>query len=129
MKSDLKKSKYDLEFRTKKFSNSIIGLCKLIEKNSITKPLISQIIRSATSVGANYTEANNACSKKDFRNKIYICKKEICETKYWLLLLKENKLTSLEDDINLIHMEANELTLIFGKIISSLKNNSKLKNS
>ncbi|MDH4329998.1 MAG: four helix bundle protein [Candidatus Moranbacteria bacterium] len=67
---------YDLEERTAVFGEDVIILCKKISKNEITKPLISQIIRSATSVGANYLEANGASSKKDFRNKIFICKKE-----------------------------------------------------
>ena len=72
---------YDLEERTAKFGEDIIEFCKDIEHNVITKPIINQIIRSGTSIGANYMEANEASSKKDFRNKITICKKEIKETK------------------------------------------------
>jgi len=69
--------KYDLEERTAKFGEDIIKYCKSIKQDTITKSIISQLIRSGTSVGANYMEANGASSKKDFRNKIYICKKEI----------------------------------------------------
>ena len=79
--------KYDLEERTTVFSEKIIELCKKISKNTITIPIIDQLIRSGTSIGANYTEANGASSRKDFKNKIYICKKEAMETKYWLRLL------------------------------------------
>jgi len=60
-----------------------------LEKNIINNPLISQIVRSATSIGANYHEANGASSGKDFKNKIYICKKEAKETKYWLQIIAE----------------------------------------
>ncbi|RLC38230.1 four helix bundle protein [Candidatus Falkowbacteria bacterium] len=80
---------YDLEDRTKVFSLDIIKLIKTIKPNYLNYSLINQLIRSATSVGANYCEANNASSKKDFRNKIYICKKEIQETKYWIVMLAE----------------------------------------
>ena len=75
-------SKYDLEERTAVFGENVIELCKQVKQDAITKPIISQIIRSATSTGANYCEANAASSRKDFRNKIFICKKEIQETKH-----------------------------------------------
>ena len=67
---------YDLEERTAKFGENIIIFCRGIKQDVITKPIINQIIRSCTSVGANYCEANGASSKKDFKNKIYICKKD-----------------------------------------------------
>lgn len=73
---------FDLEERTARFGEDIIRLCKQLPKNDITRPLINQLIRSATSVGANYMEANSANSKKDFRNKIYISKKEAQETQH-----------------------------------------------
>jgi len=59
---------YDLEKRTKKFSKEIIKFLKKIRINEINRSLISQLVRSATSVGANYCEANGASSKKDFKN-------------------------------------------------------------
>ena len=66
---------YDLEERTARFGENVIVFCRSIKQDTISKPLISQIVRSGTSIGANYMEANVASSKKDFRNKIYICKK------------------------------------------------------
>ncbi len=81
---------YNLEERTAKFSENIIDLLKSIRLNSINKSIVNQLVRSATSVGVNYCEANGASSKKDFKNKIHICKKEIKETKYWLQLLVKN---------------------------------------
>ena len=119
---------FDLEERTAKFGESVILLCKNIKSDIITKPLISQIIRSATSIGANYMEASGASSKKDFKNKIHICQKEAKETKHWLRMLavaspKHKK--ELQD----LWKECQELTLIFGKTISTLKNqNKKLRN-
>jgi len=80
-------SKYNLEERTMKFSEDIIDFSRTIKKDTITIPLISQLVRSATSIGANYCEANGASSKKDFKNKISICKKEAKETKYWLQII------------------------------------------
>jgi four helix bundle protein len=73
---------YDLEERTAKFGGEIIRFCKTLKQDSINKPIINQIVRSATSIGANYMEANAASSKKDFKNKIHICKKEAQETKH-----------------------------------------------
>ncbi len=80
-------NRYDLEERTAKFGEEVIDLCRGIQQGVITKPIIVQLIRSATSIGANYMEANAASSKRDFRNKIFICKKEAQETKHWLRML------------------------------------------
>ena len=112
---------YDLEDRTKKFSKEIISLLKRVKKDEINRNIISQLIRSATSIGANYCEANNASSKKDFRNKIHICKKETQESKHWLHMIS----VAYPDNTKkarTLWQEAQELTLIFGKIISTLKN-------
>lgn len=113
-------NKYDLEERTAKFGERIIQFCKSLKQDAITRPLISQLVRSTTSVGANYMEANGASSRKDFQNKIYICKKEAQETKHWLRMLAtcrpENK-----EELRILWKEAQELTLIFQKITSSLK--------
>jgi four helix bundle protein len=68
--------KYDLEERTADFGENIIDLAKILPRNAINDELISQIVRSGTSIDANYVEADGAESKKDFRHKIAICKKE-----------------------------------------------------
>lgn len=111
---------YDLEERTAKFGEIVIRLCKSVPQNVITSPIINQLIRSGTSVGANYMEANGASSKKDFKNKIFICKKEIQETKHWLRMLAEASPVN-KAECQKVWLETQELTLIFGKIISSLK--------
>lgn len=79
--------KYDLARRTSTFGKEIILFCKSLQLDTVSRPLVSQIIRSATSVGANYMESQGASSQKDFINKIYICRKEIQETKRWLEML------------------------------------------
>ncbi|HEY4518392.1 MAG TPA: four helix bundle protein [Candidatus Paceibacterota bacterium] len=112
--------KYDLEDRTKKFSFDVMDVLNKMKKNEITRPLISQCVRAATSVGANYREANAASSKKDFRNKIAICRKEVRETKYWIDLLSSQEV-ALKDGFAKIAREAHELDLIFNKIYSTLR--------
>jgi len=112
---------YDLEERTKLFSKRTICLLTRIKRNIINESMIRQLIRSATSVGANYREANGAVSKKDFKNKIYICRKEIQETEYWLELIAETNKEEIKE-LRLLWKEAHELTLIFNKISTSLKN-------
>lgn len=121
MKNRDSDKKYDLEERTAKFGEEIIIFAKKIPRNVITISIISQLIRSGTSVGANYCEANGASSRKDFKNKIYICKKEIQETKYWLRMATEAE-SNIKEDARTLWREAQELNLIFGKILSTLKN-------
>ena len=112
---------YDLEGRTLNFSKDVLCLIKNdIKENNLNRNIISQLVRSSTSVGANYCEANGSSSKKDFRNKIYICKKEIKETKYWIELLAQVE-SEHKERLRIIWKEAQELTLIFSKISSSLK--------
>lgn len=111
---------YDLEDRTKKFSKELIVFLKTIRVDNINQPLISQLVRSSTSAGANYCEANAASSKKDFTNKIFICRKEIQETKYWVELIAESN-PEFKEKLRSFWKEAHELTLIFNKISTSLR--------
>lgn len=116
-----KEAKYDLEDRTAKFGEKVIALCQKIKRNPITDPLVNQLVRSATSVGANYMEANGASSKRDFVNKIFICKKESQESKHWLRMLASSGCTTDESELRSLWREAQELTLIFQKITSSIR--------
>jgi len=118
---------YNLEERTAQFGLNIIKFCKTVEQNIITKPLISQLIRSGTSIGANYMEANSASSKKDFGNKIFICKKEAQETKHWFRMVAEC-LPERKEEIRKLWQESQELTMIFQKITASLRGKEGLKN-
>lgn len=111
---------YDLVNRTTKFSKDVYGVLKNIKPDYLNRNLISQLARSSTSIGANYNEANNAASPKDFINKMVIARKEIQETKYWIELLVED---SPQFKIELITLakEAHELLLIFVRIITSTR--------
>jgi len=111
---------YDLEERTAKFGENIIEFVKIIERNEINRSLINQIVRSGTSLGANYMEANQASSKKDFKNKIRICQKEANETKHWLRMIAKAN-SKITKKCRELWQEAHELTLIFAKISKSCK--------
>jgi four helix bundle protein len=81
----------------------------------VTTPLISQLVRASTSIGANYCEADDAVSKKDFRNKTGICRKEARETKLWLRMIAAAELDS-KAEARKLWQEAKELHLIFAAI-------------
>lgn len=78
---------YDLEERTGKFGEAIIDFVKKIKPDHINRPIIDQLVRASTSIGANYMEANGAESKRDFLHKIGICKKESKESKHFLRMI------------------------------------------
>ncbi|MBI5892607.1 MAG: four helix bundle protein [Deltaproteobacteria bacterium] len=123
--SNVKKTKYDLEDRTAKFGEDIIEFAKKIPKTTITVPLISQLVKAGTSVGANYCEADCAESKKDFEHKLGICKKESKETKHWLRMISVS-VPELKDDARILWREANELNLIFSSIVNKSRQKNKL---
>ena len=78
---------YDLEERTLEFGKRIVRMCKVLPKETVNYELIKQCLRSGTSIGANYIEANDALSKKDFVFRLRIARKEAKETVYWLNLI------------------------------------------
>jgi four helix bundle protein len=109
------KREYDLLERTGKFGEDIIEFAKSIPDNTINRPLITQLVKSGTSVGANYEEADGALSKRDFMHKIGICKKESKESRHWLRMIAKADSTK-KDDAKILWQEAHELTLIFSTI-------------
>ncbi len=110
-----KKQVYDLEERTAKFGEYVIDFVKTIGKTTINSRIINQLVGSAGSFGANYCEATEAESKKDFIHKIGICRKEIKETMHWLRLLARSN-PERKEEIRKLWKEAQELLLIFSKI-------------
>jgi four helix bundle protein len=112
---------YDLEERTARFGEAIIDFAKTIPQNPITNRLITQLIGASTSVGANYAEADDSVSKKDFLKSIGTCRKEARETKHFLRMVAravpELKLQARE-----LWMEARELHLIFSRIWRGRRN-------
>ena len=115
---------YDLEERTAKFGENIIEFSKKIPKNNISLPLINQLVRASTSVGANYCEADCAESKKDFEHKIGICKKEAKETRHWLRMIAKADPELIEESRKL-WQEASELMLIFISIVKKSRSKKK----
>ena len=112
--------KYDLRERTAKFGEDIINFIKKISENSVTRVLISQLVRAGTSVGANYCEADDASTKKEFFYKIGTCRKEAKETKHWLRMITA-AVPSVKDEAMVLSKEAQELNLIFSAIINRRK--------
>ena len=115
-----KKAPFDLKLRTLLFSKSIIVFIKKLQLTPLSAPVLNQLIRSATSIGANFHEADNAESKKDFIHKLSICRKEAQETVYWLEVLP-TLFAESEDEMNTLKAEAQELNLIFSAIIRKSK--------
>jgi len=115
-----KNREYDLEERTAKFGENIIKFCNKIPKNVITLPLINQLIKAGTSVGANYCEADDAESKDDFRHKIGIVKKECRESKHFIRMIVVAVPSTKQEAIPL-WQEAKELNLIFNKIYQKVR--------
>ena len=114
------KRKFDLEERTAVFGERIIDFVKTLPETVINRELIRQMVKAGTSVGANYNEADGAESKKDFRHKIAICKKESKESRHWLRMIARAN-PDRKDDCRELWGEAQELTLIFSSILSPKK--------
>jgi four helix bundle protein len=114
------KPAYDLEERTARFGEAVIGFGKSIPQNPVTNRIISQLVGAATSVGANYAEADDAVSKKEFLKNIGTCRKEARETKHFLRMVVR-AVPELKPEARKLWAEARELHLIFSKIWRSGK--------
>lgn len=113
------KHEFDLEDRTLKFAKQVVNFCRTLKKDAVNLPLISQAVRSAGSIGANYREANDALGKKDFSFRIKITRKEAKETEYWLNLIQEGN-PELKENINNLIKESRELRNIFSAILNKV---------
>ena len=111
---------YDLEDRTLAFAKAVRKFVRILQKDLANIEDGKQLVRSSGSVGANYIEANEALSKKDFLMRIKICRKEAKESRYWLRLIVTNN-NALEQERNGLENEAKELTHIFGSIVTKCK--------
>jgi len=99
-------------------------ICRELPKDEITRPLINQLVKCGTSVGANYCEADDAESSKDFVHKIGICKKESRECKHFLRMIA-SAVPERKKEARDLWREANELNLIFNAIYKKVKNKNK----
>ena len=108
-------SGYDLEERTALLGEAVIEFARSLKETAVTRPLISQIVRSGTSVGANHIEADDAVSRNEFILKIGTCRKEARETKHWIRMIVKAS-PEHRESAKPLWREANELHLIFSKI-------------
>ena len=109
---------YDLEDRTLEFARRARDFVKKLNKTIANVEDARQLVRASGSVGANYIEANEALSKKDFIMRIKICRKEAKESRYWLRLIDTDGQSELEKERAPLENEARELTHIFGSIVT-----------
>ena len=109
---------YDLEDRTLRFARRVRAFVKQLPKSQANIEDGRQLIRASGSVGANYIEANESLSKKDFLLRVKICRKEAKESRYWLRLVDTSRAAELEDERKAMEAEAGELTKIFGAIVT-----------
>ena len=110
---------FDLEERTARFGEAIIAFAKKVPQTPVTIPLIGQLVSAGTSVGANYCEANDAISKKEFRKNIGTCRKEAKESKFWLRMIGA-AVEALRKEARVHWVEAKELHLIFCSIFAKV---------
>lgn len=108
---------FDLEKRTFEFTKDVALFCKTLPPNTSNFEYSKQVIRSSGSVGANYIEANEALSKKDFKMRIKISRKEAKESIYWLRLIAETNPEEISQKANQLANEAMELKKILSAIL------------
>ena len=112
---------YDLEERTFQFAKDVRLFVKTLPKTVANTEDGRQVIKASGSVGANYREANEALSKKDFVMRIKICRKEAKESAYWLRLINETNNLKNADEAQRLRQEANELKKVFSSILGKSK--------
>ncbi len=117
---DSNSKKYDLEERTAKFGEEVIKFCRDLPRNELTRRIVDQLVGCGTSVGAQYCEADDAESPKDFKHKIGLCKKESRESKHFLRM-SAVAVPEMADRARKLWVEAKELNLIFNAIYKKLK--------
>jgi four helix bundle protein len=111
----LQRRRYDLGERTARFGEAIVRYARTIKLDAVTRPLVSQMVNAGTSVGANYCEADEAGSKKEFLYRISVCNREAREVMYWLRMVAAASPAN-RDEGRRLWKEARELNLIFSSI-------------
>lgn len=108
-----------MQERTKKFAVDVIMLCDTLKKSTAISVITYQLIKSSTSIGANYRAACKARSKAEFFSKICIVAEEADETEYWLEIILDSNLSINNTELNRLKIEANEITKIMTKAKTS----------
>ena len=121
MTETINSKRFDLEDKTALFAGNVRKFVRKLKRTPANIEDIKQVIRSSGSVGANYIEANEALSEKDFKMRIKICRKEAKETRYWLQLIDTSDNTELNMERDRLIQEATELMNIFGAILKKTK--------
>ncbi len=116
--------RYDLEDRTFLFAKDVRTFIRALPKTLANTEDSKQLVRASGSVGANYIEANDGLSKKDFLMRIKICRKEAKECRYWLGLIETQGSPDIEKDRGKFVQEATELMNIFGAIMRKVQGES-----
>jgi four helix bundle protein len=111
--------RYDLEDRTYEFAKAVRAFVKRLPRTICNIEDVKQVVRSSGSVGANYIEANDSLSRKDFLMRVRICRKESKESRYWLRLLDTRDSSDLDKDRTRMIDEADQLMKIFGAILGN----------
>ena len=112
--------KYDLEERTARFGEEVIATVKKVKVTPVNKRIIEQLVGAAGSIGANYCEANESESKKDFVHKVRIAIKETKESKHWIRLLASAEV-EIKEKLRSLWRENQEILMIFSKILVNCK--------
>ena len=112
--------RFDLEERTGKFGEAVIRFARRVPVGPVSECLVRQLVKSSTSIGANYCEADDAGTRKEFRYRISICKRESRETKHWLRMIAA-AVPEFKNDARELWREAKELNLIFSAIYRGKK--------
>lgn len=120
MQNDREKFKENFVNRLVRFSVEVIGFAQEIKKQPVLWPVADQLVRSATSIGANVVEAKASSSKKEYINYFQIALKSANETKYWLIVLQESS-GLLKERASKLYQESDELSRIIGSSVLTLK--------
>jgi four helix bundle protein len=115
------RKQYDLEERTLEFAKRVRAFVKKLPKSVANLEDIRQLVKASGSVGANYIEANDSLSKKDFSLRIKICRKESKESRFWLRLVDTGRQIEREQEREVLINESQELMNIFGAILQKVK--------
>ncbi len=119
--------RYDLEERTYLFAKRVRGFVKKLPRTVCNIEDVKQLVRASGSVGANYIEANEALSKRDFRMRVRIARKESKESRYWLRLVDTHADAALDKERDELMQEATELMLILGAILRKSEGTDRAK--
>lgn len=115
MQKDIE-TKFDLEERCSLFGEAVIAFARRVPMDPVSSPLVSQLVRAGTSIGANYCEADEADTNKEFRYRIGVCKREARETKFQLRMVVA-AIPATREEARILWQEAKELTKIFAAIL------------